>query len=78
MRKVDKFILKKFKIMGENIKFYREKQNITLKDLSTKTKIRKEYLKKIENGSAIGVKPVQVFIIKEALNITFDEIFKNL
>lgn len=78
MRKIDKFILKKFKILGENIKFYREKQNITLNELSIKTKIQKEYLKKIENGSAIGITPIHVFVIKEALNITFEEIFQNI
>lgn len=78
MQKINNYILNKLKIFGENIKFYREKQNITLNELSIKTKIRKEYLKKIENGSAIGVKTIQVFIIKEALNITFEEIFKNI
>lgn len=43
-----------FKKLGLRIKKLREEQNINIKDLSEKTGIRKEYLRKIENGNAYG------------------------
>lgn len=58
-----------FKNFGENVRKQREKENITLEELSKKTKIRKQYLKKIENGKATGIKVSHIFIIAHAINI---------
>lgn len=59
-------ILKKF---GENVRRQREKQNLTLKELSKKTKIREYYLKKIEDGKASGIKCSHLMILACALNV---------
>ena len=59
------------KIIGKNIKTYREKQNMTIKELSLKTKIRKEYLIKIENGKTVGMPYYYVMLIANVLKIKF-------
>jgi len=46
MRKLKEEHLLLFKKLGENIKAQREKENISIKELSQKTGIRAEYLKK--------------------------------
>lgn len=51
----DEDFLKICKLLGTNIKNKRETANLSIKDLSELTGIRKEYLKKIENGTAYRV-----------------------
>ena len=53
--------------LGKRIKEQREKRQITIKELSEKTGIRAEYLKKIENGKATGIRFSHIFIIAHAL-----------
>ena len=55
------------KIFGENVRKQRENKNITIKELSQKTKIREQYLIKIENGSAFNLPLSYVFILSEGL-----------
>lgn len=55
------------KIFGENVRKQREKENLTLKDVAEKTKIREQYLQKIENGKATGIRFSHIFIIAHAL-----------
>ena len=57
------------KILGENIQRIRLQKNLSLNEISIKTKISKEYLKKIENGLAKRVNMHHLFIIAEALSI---------
>lgn len=57
------------KTIGINIKNYRIKANMTIKELSIKSKIRKEYLYKIEQGKAYGMHTGHLFAICEALQI---------
>jgi len=65
-----------FKEFGLHIKELREKRNISIEKLSDETGIKKEYLKKIENGNAYGVKiNKHIFKIAKALKISFSEIF---
>ena len=54
MKYDEKFITTCIKL-GQNIKNKRENRQITIKQLSKITGIRKEYLKKIELGTAYGV-----------------------
>ena len=53
--KIDEKAKQYFIKLGLQIKKLREERTITLKELSAKTNIRKEYLQKIENGKAYGV-----------------------
>ena len=63
-------------LLGLNIKKLREARNLTLKDVSLKTGIRVQYLKKIENGTAYGVKiEKHLYKISKALSINFAEMF---
>ena len=64
----------KFELLGKNIKELREKYTLTLKELSIKSGIRKQYLQKIENGTAYG------FAIShlEKLMIVFDGNLKDI
>ena len=55
------------KIFGENVRKQREKENITLEEMAKKTKIKKQYLQKIENGKAKGIRFSHIFIIAYAL-----------
>lgn len=57
------------KILALNIKYYRVKANFTVKQLAEKSKIRKEYLYKIEKGKAYGMHTGHLFAICEALNV---------
>lgn len=41
--------------LGKRIQNLREEKQITIKEMSEQTGIRKEYLKKIEQGKAYGV-----------------------
>jgi len=56
-----------FKNFGENVRKQREKENLTLKDVAKKTKIREQYLQKIENGKATGIRCSHIMIIAHAL-----------
>lgn len=67
-----------FKEFGKNIATLRNKQNLSIKELSIKSKISARYLIKIEKGEAIGITPKHIFYLKLALNATFKDIFKNL
>jgi len=66
-----------FKLIGERIKFLREKQNLPIKDLSQKTKISVRYLTKIENGLAFGMYiNKHLLVIAIALNVKISELFE--
>ena len=52
---IDEKVKHEFKKLGLHIKKLREKRNVSIKELSKKTGIRKDYLNKIEDGSAYGV-----------------------
>jgi len=41
--------------LGKNVKKFREEKGMTINELAEKTGLRKEYLKKIEEGKAYGV-----------------------
>ena len=68
-------MLKKF---GENVRKQREKENLTLNDVAKKTKIREQYLQKIENGKATGIRCSHIIIIAHALNIEAYKLCKGL
>ena len=68
MKYDEKFITTCIKL-GQNIKNKRENRQITIKQLSKITGIRKEYLKKIESGEAIRFKLSQMVKIANALNV---------
>lgn len=65
-----------FKCLGLNIKNLREERNISIKELSKKTGIRKEYLEKIESGKAyrIGINR-HLCKIANALEIKLYDLF---
>lgn len=72
-------IKRNFVLFGENVKMLREERNMTLKELAQKTGMRVEYLKKIEQGSAYGmrictnvVKPAKAFNVPVSLMFRFD------
>ena len=61
--------------LGLKIKKLREEKNISIKELALKTGIRKEYLIKIENGTAYGIIIERHMIkIAQALNIKIYEL----
>lgn len=74
----DDNFLERLKIFGENVRKYREKANITIKELSEKTDIRKQYLKRIEKGNCIGISTSQVYLLAEGLNITPRELCEGM
>lgn len=61
----DKELLETFKKLGQNIRKLRKIKGMSIKELSLKTEIRENYLKKIEAGVAFGV-----LIDKHLLKIT--------
>lgn len=66
-----------FKKLGTHIKKLREQKGLTLKELSERTGIRKEYLKKIEEGTAYGVLLCKHLVkIANALDISLCTMFK--
>ena len=67
-----------FKILGNNIKSIRLKNGYSIKKLSEKSGIRKKYLKKIEEGKAVGIKISHIFILSEALNVLPYEIVEGI
>ena len=65
-----------FILLGLHIKKLREERNLTIKDIALKTGIRVQYLKKIESGTAYGVKiEKHLYKISKALSINFAEMF---
>ena len=61
---------------GNNIKRIRKFSNITLEELSEKSNINIEYLKKIENGTADNKVALYNHIIADALNIAPNDLCK--
>ena len=53
--KYNKHYFEDLKKLGKHIKNLREEKLITIKELSEKTGIRKDYIRKIEQGEAYGV-----------------------
>ena len=66
------------KILGQNIKENREKGGMTVEEVSQKTGIRLSYLKKIENGKAVGVSTMHIFLIAEVLDVMPHILVKGL
>ena len=63
-------------LIGQHIKNLREERNITLKEMSQKTGIRVEYLKRIEAGIAYRLKIApHLVLIANALKVTVGELF---
>ena len=62
--------------MGTHIKNLREERGLTIEDISIKTGIRKEYLRKIEQGKAYGVLiDKHLLKIARVLHVTMYEFF---
>ena len=73
---IDNKVQQGFIKLGLHIKKLRVERKITLKELSEKTGIRKEYLQKIEDGKAYGVLMERhLFKISSALTIKISEMF---
>ena len=63
--------------LGENIKKHREEKGMTINELAEKTGIRKEYIRKIEQGKAYGVLIEKHLLrIAKSLNIKLSELLK--
>ena len=56
-------------IFGKNVKKYRLIKKFSIRKLSEKSKIRTEYICKIEQGNAKGVKTSHLFALAEALQV---------
>jgi len=59
-------------MLGEGVKYYREKRELTLKQMSERTGIRKEYLKKIEEGKAPRILISHMEKILKVFDMTLD------
>ena len=71
----DKSFIEICRKLGENIQKCREEKGMTIKELAEKTGIRKEYIKKIEDGKAYGVLlDRHIFKIAEGLNIKLSKL----
>lgn len=74
--KISKQIKESFTKLGLHIKQLREDRSINIKELSIRTGIRKEYLKKIEKGTAYGVMIERHLVkIAKTFNIKLFELF---
>lgn len=63
--------------LGEIIKKFREEKGMTINELAEKTGIRKEYIRKIEQGKAYGVLIEKHLLrIAKSLNIKLSELLK--
>ena len=61
--------------LGKHIKNLREERNLTIKDVSIKTGIRAEYLSKIEQGKAYGVRmETHLLRIAKTLKVKMSEL----
>ena len=77
MLNINEKLKQDFILLGLHIKKLREERNLTIKDIALKTGIRAQYLKKIENGTAYGVRiEKHLYKIAKALSIKFVEIFE--
>lgn len=62
--------------LGEKIRFFREKKNISLDELACQIGVKKEYLEKIENNLLVGLPPevyVYGYLKKYAIFLGLDE-----
>lgn len=59
-----------FEFIGTRIKYYREKNGLTIDELASKSGLRKQYMEKIESGKAYGLSTTKFFKIAEALQTT--------
>lgn len=57
------------KIVARNIQEIRTAKNITIEEISEKTKIKERYLKRIEKGLAMRMTLTHLLLIAEALNV---------
>lgn len=69
--------IKLLKNIGENIQNCREAKGLTLKEVSEKTGIRKQYLKRIEKGEAPRI-TTTIYLIAVALKVYPHELFNGL
>jgi len=69
---------KKFKKFGINVQNIRKKQQMTLEELSNKTGISINYLRRIESGNAGGIRISQVLKIAFSMNIEPYMLFENM
>ena len=58
-----------FEFIGARIKYYREKNELTIDELASKSGLRKQYIEKIESGRAYGLTTTKFFRIAEALEL---------
>lgn len=65
-------------IIGKNIQDIRINKNISIEELSKKTKIKENYLKRIEKGLAIRMTLGQLFEIAIALKVQPSELVKGV
>ena len=73
---IEEKIKQELKKLGLRIKKLREEKNIKIEELSLMTGIRKEYLRKIEDGTASGVRMLRHLLkISEVLNIQISKLF---
>ena len=63
---------------GQIVQNLRIERNMSIKELSEKTKIRKVYLEKIEAGKAIGLSTRYVFVFADVFNIEPHELLERL
>ena len=68
-------IQQKFKTLGKNIQKMREERKLSSKDISLKSKIRVQYLKKIENWTPIRMMLSHFIQIIDALDIEILDLF---
>jgi len=66
------------KIIGENIREYREERKMSIEELSKITGIKLHYLKRIELGKAKRLNLSHIFIFAMAFKIKPHEIVRGL
>lgn len=66
------------KILGKRLHDLRIEQNISLDILAKKSGIRKEYLKKIEEGNSFGIGILQIFSLCMALKVYPSDLLKDI
>lgn len=65
-------------MLGKNIQKIRTDKEISIEELSKNTKIREQYLRKIEKGTALGVSTKHLFKLALALKVNPSELMKGL
>lgn len=63
-------------LFGRNVAKYRKAKGMTIEDLSKKTKIRSEYLSRIEKYTAKRIILPKTMVIAEALGIPLWNLFE--